>query len=275
MDALKVNRKRMGWFVCLIAYMTAALMVWLIYDAVSIFHPILVVLVLDVLATLTIFLFSLGFNNSSLYDPYWSLIPPIIIVFWLFDQSDPVDFTLLQWIVLSLVMIWSLRLTWNWLARWNGIRDEDWRYIAFRFKYQEYYWIVSLFGIHLFPTIIILLGCLAVYPALVLGDGTMGTMEWIAAVVTFSGIFIEWIADLHLRRYICDKLFRRDTFLDRALPFLDGTSPGVLVDTPRSGHNDTYVLYHQHTYDRQTHDQAENRIQGLFQAHFHIGTLDP
>ena len=200
-----MNRKRMGWVVCLLAYLVAGLMVWMVYDAVSIFHPVLVVLVLDVLATLTIFLFSLVFNNSSLYDPYWSLVPPVILFYWLTKYLPPAEFTLLHWIILSLVLIWSLRLTWNWLARWRGIRDEDWRYIAFRFRYQEYYWMVSLFGIHLFPTLIVLIGCLAVYPALVLGDGSLGIMEWIAAVITFLGILIEGVADWQLHRYICDK----------------------------------------------------------------------
>ena len=167
-DTVKGNRKWAGLIVCLLAYMTAGLMVWLVFDAVSIFHPILVVLVLDVLATLTIFLFSLFFNNSSLYDPYWSLVPPVIILYWLMDQRSPVEFTLLHWIIIFLVLAWSVRLTLNWLARWRGIRDEDWRYISFRFKYNEYYWLMSLFGIHLFPTLIVFLGCLAVYPALVL-----------------------------------------------------------------------------------------------------------
>ncbi len=180
-------------------------MVWLVYDAVSIFHPIIIVLVLDVLATLTIFLFSMVFNNSSLYDPYWSLIPPVIIGFWIFEKFSPVDLTLLHWIVFSLVVVWSIRLTLNWLARWRGIRDEDWRYIAFRFKYQEYYWMVSLFGIHLFPTLIVLIACLSVYPALALGDGSMGVMEWAATFITLAAILIEGVADLQLRNYLCDK----------------------------------------------------------------------
>lgn len=180
-------------------------MVWLVYDAISIFHPVLVVLVLDVIATLTIFLFSMVFNNSSLYDPYWSLVPPVIIAFWIFEAHMAEDVTLLHWIVLGLVAVWSLRLTSNWLVRWRGIRDEDWRYIAFRFKYQEYYWMVSLLGIHLFPTLIVFMACLSVYPALALGDGSMGVMEWIAAGITLVAIMIETIADLQLRSYICDR----------------------------------------------------------------------
>jgi steroid 5-alpha reductase family enzyme len=204
-QASNQSRRRTGRIICLLAYIMAGLMVWMVYDAVSIFHPILVVLVLDVLATLTVFLFSVAFNNSSMYDPYWSVVPPVIVFFWLVKQMPPAEFMLLHWIILSLVLIWSVRLTLNWLIRWRGIRDEDWRYITFRFKYKEYYWMVSLFGIHLFPTLIVLLGCLAVYPALALGDGELGIMEGTAAAVTLSGILIEGVADWQLRKYICDK----------------------------------------------------------------------
>ena len=166
-----------------------------------IFHPLLIVLTLDILATLVIFLFSVMFNNSSLYDPYWSLVPPLIMLFWVFNEQTLEALTLMQIIILSTVIFWSLRLTINWLTRWRGIKDEDWRYISFRFKYQEQYWIVSLTGIHLFPTLIVFLGCLSVFPALVMHEGTMGLMEWIAFGVTLSGVIIEAVADFQLRRF--------------------------------------------------------------------------
>ena len=78
------RNKEAGLIICLFAYIMAGFMVWLVYDAISIFHPVLVVLVLDILATLTIFLFSVLFNNSSLYDPYWSVVPPMVLLFWVF-----------------------------------------------------------------------------------------------------------------------------------------------------------------------------------------------
>ena len=96
-------------------------------------------------------------------------------------------------LIFSLVLFWSIRLTLNWVIRWRGLKDEDWRYIAFRFKYQEQYWVVSLFGIHLFPTLIVFFGCLSVYPGLLFHEGTMGVMEWIAIAVTASGVLIETI----------------------------------------------------------------------------------
>ena len=199
------GNKVLGLIICLLGYMVAGIMVWLIYDAVSIIHPILVVLVLDILATVTIFLFSVAFNNSSFYDPYWSLIPPIILYYWIFHDQAWTALTLLQALILILVVCWSLRLTLNWIIRWKGLRDEDWRYIAFRFKYRHNYWVVSFFGIHLFPTLVVFLGCLAVYPAIVLHEGEMGLMEWIAVAVTLAGIVYETVADWQLSRYVNDK----------------------------------------------------------------------
>lgn len=200
----RVN-KALGLIICLLGYLVAGLMVWLIYDAVSNIHPILVVLFLDILATIIIFLFSVAFNNSSLYDPYWSLLPPIILYYWIFHDQTWMALTLLQTLILVLVIAWSLRLTLNWILRWKGLRDEDWRYLAFRFKYRQNYWIVSFFGIHLFPTLVVFLGCLAVYPALILHDGEMGLMEWIAVVITSTGVIIETVSDIQLRRYVNDK----------------------------------------------------------------------
>ena len=197
--------KALGLIICLLGYLVAGLMVWLIYDAVSVIHPILVVLVLDILATIIIFLFSVAFNNSSIYDPYWSLVPPIILYYWIFHDQTWTALTLLQSLVMILVIAWSLRLTLNWILRWKGLRDEDWRYLTFRFKYQQNYWVASFFGIHLFPTLVVFLGCLAVYPALVLHEGAMGLMEWFAVAITFAGLVIETISDIQLSRYVNDK----------------------------------------------------------------------
>ena len=201
----KKRKKKAGLIICLLAYFMAGFIVWLVYDAVSILHPLLIILILNLLATLTIFIFSVMFNNSSLYDPYWSVVPPLILLFWVFKEQTLEALTLLQILILSLVFLWSARLTLNWVRRWRGLRDEDWRYIAFRFKYREQYWFVSLLGIHLFPAHIVFLGCLAVYPALVLHEGTMGLMEWIAAIVTFTGIVIETISDWKLRHFVRDE----------------------------------------------------------------------
>ena len=40
------------------------------------FGIILNVLCLDIIATIIIYMFSVYYKNSSIYDPYWSVVPP-------------------------------------------------------------------------------------------------------------------------------------------------------------------------------------------------------
>src|SRR5512136_126618 len=44
--------------------------------------PILVALAADVVATAVVFAFSLLLDNSSMYDPYWSVAPVPIVLYW-------------------------------------------------------------------------------------------------------------------------------------------------------------------------------------------------
>ena len=45
-------------------------------------HPIAVALLADVVATVVIFALSMAVANSSLYDAYWSVIPPVVAIAW-------------------------------------------------------------------------------------------------------------------------------------------------------------------------------------------------
>ncbi|MHA1417167.1 MAG: hypothetical protein ACTSRR_13055, partial [Candidatus Heimdallarchaeaceae archaeon] len=42
----------------------------------------------DVLSTIIVYLFSILFANTSVYDPYWSVIPIFIAFYWLFINNS-------------------------------------------------------------------------------------------------------------------------------------------------------------------------------------------
>jgi steroid 5-alpha reductase family enzyme len=84
----------------------------------------------DIAATLVVFLASVIFNNSSIYDPYWSVAPPVMLFGWML--TTPGGFGLRQGVLLLCVSVWSIRLTWNWVSGWRGMDHEDWRYRGFR-----------------------------------------------------------------------------------------------------------------------------------------------
>jgi steroid 5-alpha reductase family enzyme len=160
-------------------------------------------LVADVAATLVIFGFSRAHRNSSFYDPYWSVIPPLLAVFW-FMVDAPTDVSTGRAIlVIVLVWAWGARLTANWATFWGGLRHEDWRYPLVREKAgpRGAIW-VDLFGIHLFPTIQVFLGCLPIFAVMTRGSAPLGALDLLAAVVTLGAIAIETVADLQLHAFI-------------------------------------------------------------------------
>ena len=157
-------------------------------------HPLAVVAAADFAGTIVIFASSVTMRNSSMYDPYWSVAPPIIALYLM--NGDARD-----WLVLALVAAWGLRLTFNWARGWPGMDHEDWRYADIRRSAGRAYWGASFAGIHLFPTVQVYLGCLALFPAMA-GERPLGLLDAVAATVTAGAIAIETLADEQLRAFV-------------------------------------------------------------------------
>ena len=165
-------------------------MVWLAYLAAGLvavatglgaessgWHPIAVALAADVAATVAIFVASFLFRNSSFYDPYWSVAPPLIALYFVLRPvSSSVD-GLRVFFVFALVLAWAVRLTWNWARGWQGLGHEDWRYRRLQQQTGRAYWLVSFTGIHLMPTFWVFVGCLPLYPALAAATRPFGVLD--------------------------------------------------------------------------------------------------
>jgi steroid 5-alpha reductase family enzyme len=160
----------------------------------------------DLVATLAIFGFSLAFRNSSVYDPYWTAAPPIFCVgYWALGAE--VD--LRSVIYTLLVSAWAARLTFNWIRGWGGLDHEDFRYrdLQKKFGTGALYWLVSLAGLHLFPTAVVLLGLL---PSVAIFGGTddLGVLDLCGAAIMLAGIVIQAVADEQLKRFSETRLSR-------------------------------------------------------------------
>jgi steroid 5-alpha reductase family enzyme len=163
--------------------------------------PVLAAFFADLVATLAVFGFSMVFANSSMYDAYWSVAPPVIGLYWASTVPASEAIPSRQAIVLLLVFAWGVRLTWNWARGWPGLHHEDWRYRELRENKRAPYWLISLMGIHYFPTLQVFLGCLPMYPALAVGSHPFGVLDAVAAIVTTFAIALETIADEQLRSF--------------------------------------------------------------------------
>ncbi len=154
-------------------------------------------LIIDVVMTVIIFLFSIRYNNSSMYDPYWSVIPVFIVIIWMLNINGVSEYSL---VVLFGVLIWSLRLTVNWFLNFKGFIIEDFRYVDFRNQFKSMYWIISFLGIHMFPTLIVLLGLYPIYFILTNEIVTIWFI-YIGTVIMIIGAIISYISDNQLRSH--------------------------------------------------------------------------
>jgi steroid 5-alpha reductase family enzyme len=184
-----------------VAYLAALLAAIVIGYVFRDLNPVLMLFAADIAGTLVIFIFGRFFHNASFYDPYWSVQPLVIALFWIygFAVGDAPGWR--QIIVTTLVFAWGLRLTFNWIRGWEGLKDEDWRYRNFRNKSGKWFWLVELTGIELIPTIMVFLGCLALYPALAAGNHPFGVLDIIAIIITAGAIILETTADEQLKNF--------------------------------------------------------------------------
>ena len=124
----------------------AVLLVYIISGAVGIFTYLalpysfwLNLLVADVVATAVTFIFSVIFGNASVYDPYWSVQPPVILLAFALGKSLNIFSVLL----LVAVFLWGIRLTVNWAYTFGGLMHQDWRYTMLKKKTGVFYPLIS------------------------------------------------------------------------------------------------------------------------------------
>ena len=184
-----------------IAYVVALAAGGLTLVVAPIEDPILRTFAADVVATLVIFGWSMAYDNSSFYDAYWSVIPIAIVLYWI-QIADPTASAARMGAVSFVVFVWGWRLTYNWARGWTGLDHEDWRYVDFRERFPRSYWLVSLLGIHFFPTVIVFAGMVAVWPAFAADPRAVGLIDGLALAVGITGIGLEWLADRQLNAFV-------------------------------------------------------------------------
>ena len=155
----------------------------------------------NIVATLVVYLFSAITKNARIYDPYWSVIPVLTVFYWFRPLLVFNLATWYHWVVFALVAIWGIRLTVNWILRWKGIRDEDWRYTHLRQRTKNWFPMTNLWGIHLMPTVLTFLGSLPLYFFYGMDSKPNVPLFTIASVVTLTAIVIEAVADYQLSRF--------------------------------------------------------------------------
>jgi len=150
-----------SYFIVLAVYVLAFSAGLLIFRLSSDMHVLVSTLLADIAATLVVWGFGILFANSSIYDPYWSVAPLIILLSWIIIKG--VSFSVIDILFMTAIAIWGIRLTLNWAIRWKGLQHQDWRYTMLKEKSPRLWFFTNLFGINLMPTVIVFIALTPVY----------------------------------------------------------------------------------------------------------------
>ena len=163
-------------------------------------RPLLLGLVYDVAATLVVYAFSFFADNSSVYDPFWCILPLWLLAYWRHEATDSAR----ALIVMNLVWAWAIRffVGYPWEGWTQGLSHEDWRYADLRTKLGRGYWPFSLSSLHLTPTLLVF-GALAPAGAIILQESAppLNVGDLVAGAVTVAFLVLEAVADETLRRH--------------------------------------------------------------------------
>ncbi len=153
-------------------------------------------LLADVAATVFTFLWSLLFKNASVYDPYWSVQPMVILL------AFACKYSLSGARILPFVatMVWGFRLTANWAYTFKDLTAQDWRYTMLKEKTGKFYPVINFVGIHLVPTLVVYACILPAVFVFVYG-GSINVGSVIFFAVSLGATALQGVADIQMHAF--------------------------------------------------------------------------
>lgn len=153
-------------------------------------------LLADIAATVVTFIFSVLFRNASVYDPYWSVQPIVIgIAFAIGGKS-----TVAGWMLLSVVIVWGVRLTANWAYTFDGMDHQDWRYTMLKEKTGAWYPLINFIGIHMVPTLVVY-GCILPLVFVLHYGARVNAYSIVFAAVSLLAVVLQGTSDVQMHRF--------------------------------------------------------------------------
>lgn len=165
-------------------------------------HPIISMLVFTLTATLVMYICCVIFKNTSIYDPYWSVAPFVMVIIHMvtYKLYNPNAI-----IFAVLVFLYAFRLTRNWYLTYRGLdpKYEDWRYAKFRKSLPRWkFEVVNFVGLIYMPTLVVFA---ALVPGLYFMElATFNVFTIFGLIFMILGPTLELIADYQVHSFIKD-----------------------------------------------------------------------
>ena len=153
-------------------------------------------LIADVAATVVTFIFSVIFGNASVYDPYWSVQPPVILIAFAIGK----ELTVLGVLLLIVVSFWAIRLTANWAYTFANLNHQDWRYTMLKEKTGIFYPVINFVGIHMVPTLVVY-GCILPAVWAVINGVNVNFGSVLFLCLALGAATMQGIADIQMHKF--------------------------------------------------------------------------
>ena len=175
-----------------VAFIAAGLLSWRIGD------PLIATAVFTGTATLLVYVVSVLYADVSVYDPYWSVAPPVMLIANILKYKL---FNINAVILLLLVGVWAFRLTANWYSTYRGVGHEDWRYAQYRERLSPLaFQFVSFFGLHFVPTVVVYGGMVSAL--LAIRQEHFALLSVAGAAVMLLAVNLEYVSDKAIHDFL-------------------------------------------------------------------------
>ena len=195
------SSRQCSFIIITLIYLAATLLGIWVFAALNDNHFLLRLFAADFAATVFVWLWGVIFSNSSVYDPYWSVAPPLMLTGYAIycgASSWPVM------LMLVAVWYWAIRLTGNWAYTFPDLNKQDWRYDMYKEKFPRLWHVVNFTGINLMPTIVVFL---AMVPGFLLIEQTASSFlqsnlwTWLGFIVCIGAATLQLVSDTQAHRF--------------------------------------------------------------------------
>ncbi|MBR4918673.1 MAG: DUF1295 domain-containing protein [Bacteroidales bacterium] len=197
--SLKQSRS-LSFVIIAIVYALAFVVGLLVYKTLAGtgWHYLWQLFIADAAATVVVWFFGLVFRNVSVYDPYWSVAPPVMLTLWACHLNSWTSATIL---LLIAVWYWAIRLTGNWAYTFRNLDSEDWRYTKYRTEQKPaVFHLINFFGLNMMPTIVVFLVMIPGFFVIEM-VAQANIMTWFGFLVCVCAATLQLISDTQRHRF--------------------------------------------------------------------------
>ncbi len=185
-----------GFILITLIYLAATAVALYVFGCLGSSHLYIRILLADIAATLVVFAAGTALNNTSVYDPYWS-VAPLVILLGMVQYHHRFDAGAA--LLLLVVSFWGIRLTANWAHTFRNLHTQDWRYDKLQRRFPALFPLISLFGLMLMPTLVVYL---AVLPGVAfLEHSTINAVTVFGALICLGATVLQLVSDQQMHAF--------------------------------------------------------------------------